>query len=58
MSRTSPFSKDVKTNSEQLKDVILKVEYQCFSVHVGGHRMLSFHEMLGLMKNARVIYKC
>ena len=36
-------SKDVKTNWEQyLKDVVLKVWYQQFSAHVGGHRMLTF----------------
>ena len=29
--------KDAKTNWERLKDVILKVQYQHFSTHAGGH---------------------
>ena len=34
--------KDAKTNWERLKDVILKVQYQHFSTHAGGHWVLSF----------------
>ena len=34
-------SKHMKKSWEQLKDVIIKVQYQHFSVHVGGYWMLS-----------------
>ena len=35
-------SKDVKTNWEQLKDVILNVGYPHFRAHVSRQRMLNF----------------
>ena len=41
-------SGDVETIWEQMKDVILKVGYQCFSAHIGG--MLK----LAKVKNAKV----
>ena len=30
-------SKDVKTNWKQLKDIVLKVGHQYFSIRIGGH---------------------
>ena len=35
-------SNDVKENWQHLKDIILKVGYQYFKRHVGGHKMSSF----------------